>query len=867
MNLADCIQRAIDAGDIDPERGARAIAEFNRRYEAYRQHMSDDAAQLKAGEDLQRMIESEATENRRAALLQIQAARNVSRQIAPHAGGGGGNALTPPGGGGGGGTGVGPHTGGPSRAGRPDINAMGQAALDTIEKLDGVGLVISAEQQRKRVLGQAHRIMTDVLATFRRDLLGRTREPARLENLVRELFGTATGDRAAKELAEAWSEAAEYLRKTFNQAGGHIPKLDRWGLPQAHDGLAVRMAAGDGPNLTADDHFRAWLDFVWPRLDRNRMTDWRTGAPMGDAELRAALREAWETIGSDGWVGRNPSRQARGRAISGRHIDPRFLHFKDGDAWLDYAGRFGKGDAFTAMLGHTAMMAREIGAMRALGPNPRATVRWLQDWLNKAANERGTQKDIDRARGYADALESAYDVYIGSTNDPAHGDVARAFQGVRNFLTSSMLGAAALSALTDLNFQRMAARFNGLEETRIFRRYVDLLDPTDDGDRRAATRLSLIAEEWSRIAAAQARYAGETAGPEWSQRLADFTLRVSGLSPWTQAGRWAFGMEFLGLLGDNARMRFGDLDPALRSTMQRYGIDEAAWDLARSTSLYRHRGADFLRPDDIVGRAGVDPDLAESVATRLLAMVQTETEYAVPSASIRARAFLGGRVKPGTAPGEILRSTLMFKNFAVTLAATHLRRALGEARQGRLSYTANLIIGGTVLGALSMTLKDVAKGRDPRDMMEHPAAFWAAALLQGGGLGIFGDFLFQDQNRFGGGITTTIAGPVFGAAGDVLKLTVGNVQQLGEQKDTNFQGELVRFGSRYMGPLSSIWYSRTATERLIFNQLERLVDPKFDKRVRRLEQRLERENGQGFWWRPGDILPGDEPMRRRLRAN
>ena len=37
--------------------------------------------------------------------------------------------------------------------------------------------------------------------------------------------------------------------------------------------------------------------------------------------------------------------------------------------------------------------------------------------------------------------------------------------------------------------------------------------------------------------------------------------------------------------------------------------------------------------------------------------------------------------------------------------------------------------------------------------------FWGAALLQGGGLGIFGDFMVSSVSRGGRGIEETVAGP------------------------------------------------------------------------------------------------------------
>jgi hypothetical protein len=56
--------------------------------------------------------------------------------------------------------------------------------------------------------------------------------------------------------------------------------------------------------------------------------------------------------------------------------------------------------------------------------------------------------------------------------------------------------------------------------------------------------------------------------------------------------------------------------------------------------------------------------------------------------------------------------------------------------------------------------------------------FWAKSAAQGGGIGLFGDFLFADQNRYGGGIVSSLAEPVIGSQIlEAVNLTLGNIQE------------------------------------------------------------------------------------------
>ena len=63
--------------------------------------------------------------------------------------------------------------------------------------------------------------------------------------------------------------------------------------------------------------------------------------------------------------------------------------------------------------------------------------------------------------------------------------------------------------------------------------------------------------------------------------------------------------------------------------------------------------------------------------------------------------------------------------------------------------------------------------------------FFAAAFAQGGGLGIFGDFIFSDQNRFGGGLVSTAFGPTGELIDKTVQLTVGNIQEAVKGEETN----------------------------------------------------------------------------------
>src|SRR5580692_11291801 len=53
-------------------------------------------------------------------------------------------------------------------------------------------------------------------------------------DLWKELHGENSGNATAKSGAAAWKKITEEMRSRFNDAGGHVGKLDDWSIPQHH---------------------------------------------------------------------------------------------------------------------------------------------------------------------------------------------------------------------------------------------------------------------------------------------------------------------------------------------------------------------------------------------------------------------------------------------------------------------------------------------------------------------------------------------------------------------------------------------------------------------------------------------------------
>jgi hypothetical protein len=811
-SLKDCIKKALQQGEITHD---QAQALYDRYDQLARQILAPAAIRKQMADEL----EAEAFEKKRRSLLAESKRLDIEAAIFGHT----------------------------NRKGQVD---PGEGLVYLLEHY-GQAKVQDVEHKRLAILGQAHAEMEGVLHEFRKGAItgdrrrqGNREVKARLENVVRELFAETTQDSKAKELASAWTKVAEDLRQRFNAAGGAIGKLKDWGLPQIHSQEAL-LAAGKAE----------WVGFIEPKLDAARMKNPLTGQAMTPAELRQSLEHIYDTIVTDGWNTRDATGQASGAgALFRQHADHRFLHFKNADAWLEYQRAFGEGDPFAAMMGHLSTMSRDIAAMEVLGPNPQAMLTWA---LNTIEKSNPTDPNLPKTKK---RVGDMWAHITGSANMPVGTRMANGAAAARNLISAASLGSATISAITDLGFNAASRRFAGLPVVNLITSYVRQFTT---GNTREAVRAGLILDSAVHAMHQQARYIGSISGRTWSGYINDRVLTYSGLQAWTQAGKHAYGLAFQGELAEHVGKSLDQLPDALRRTLERHGLDAASWDKIRAAQLYEPQpGATFLRPKEISEAAGQD------LADRYVSMILRETRYAVPESTVAARAGMMSQNQPGTFVGELIRSAGQFKSFGVAVLMLHGGRTMRELGQAGYwnkargaGYAGGLLITTTLLGALAIQLKEIANGRDPRkmDASKEGAKFWGAALLQGGGMGIYGDFLFADVNRFGGSLAGTVAGPMVDRLDNIRKLTIGNFIEFGQGKEkTNTGRELAQFVKQNT-PGSSLWFARLAYERILMDQLQYLLDKDAHSAFQRRMASRKRDFKQDFWWKPGETAPRRGP--------
>jgi len=655
----------------------------------------------------------------------------------------------------------------------------------------------------------------EAMSRFRTRAVGFSQDEEGLRKLVRAVYGEAIDDPEISAFARDWESLTENIRTEFNSKGGSISKNERWLLPQSHDMRIIKKAGLD-----------EWKNTIRPMLDRTQMTD-DLGNRLTDEQFEESLDFVFETITTGGLNKTEDFTVPRlGKKLSRKGSDKRFLFFKDADSWLDYQAKFGSGDIFTSLTDHIQMKAGDIANLEVLGTSPETTYKALKTQVEK------TSGLSERQKWMSDAI---FKNATGIVNQGELTTVADFMQTTKNVLVASTLGRAFLSAFSDIGFQAITARYNNIPAFKVLSKQLSLMNPSNEADRIAAVKIGLTADAWLGRATAGNRYA-DVFGTGKSMKVAEGVMRASLLAPWTDAGQKAFGMEFSAMLAENFNKSIIQLDPNLRRAFDTYGITSDDWDLFRATRTLDHNGARYA-------------DMTQEGGKKFHSMVLSETDYAVPNPDSRVRAITTGGLSRASIEGQAWRAAMMLKSFPVTIATTHFYRAAYQATIGqKLAYIGTLAATTTALGGIALQAKDITSGKEPREVNGD---FFAAAFAQGGGLGIFGDFIFSDVNRFGGGITSTLTGPMGQALDTSVGLTLGNVQQAIKGEETNVLGESVRFIDRYS---PDIWQT-TLLKGALFDQIEVMADPKAQKRFRKIVRKRRKEYNQDYWWKPGQPIP------------
>ncbi|XDK14531.1 hypothetical protein ABUP57_00225 [Acinetobacter baumannii] len=673
-----------------------------------------------------------------------------------------------------------------------------------------------------------------------------------VQKIVRERFGENTGDALAKKISDKMGDVFETMRDRFNRNGGDIGKLDNWGLPQTHNLEKIAKAGKE-----------AWVNKAESLIDTRQYVH-ENGDYYSQQEIRSLLEYTYDTLSSDGANKIEVGRQATGGGtskVTNRHGESRVLHFKDAESWLEYQSDFGGMQFVDLVEAHINGLSKDIAMVENLGSNPKTALKILMDAAaNKDWEKKVPDKTIKRVRRRA---ETMFDEFSGG-NSPQSEVLSNLGILYRSMNVASMLGGTTISSITDQAMIAKTAHVHGLSYRKAFGELIEQLNPANKADRELAHSLGLATEE---MIGSIARWSddGLTSAYGKSEKLARISsgvasqvMRVSGLNALTAASKVGFTKLLMEKYGRLSRAKaWNDLDAQDRELLSNTGLNERAWQVFQLAEPVLDRSGNQLMsarsiyeiPDEKLSSFG-DPKLVkDQVASQLQAHLLDEQGLAVVEAGLRERTLINVGAR-GTITGEIVRGLMQFKSFSAAFLMRHGSRTFAQdGIKGKAGYAVPLFVSLTLLGGLVVQLKELLNGNDPQTIYDSndpkkAGSFFVRSAVQGGGLSFLGDILVAGTDTSGRDANSFVSGPLGSDFSAVLGLTVGNLTQYNEGKDTNFGNEAFKFVKGKI-PAQNLWYTKAAINRLVFDEIQDTIAPGYrEKALRKAERQQDRER---FW--------------------
>jgi hypothetical protein len=656
----------------------------------------------------------------------------------------------------------------------------------------------------------------------------------------------------AVEIARIVGKWQEVTRLDANRAGAWIGQRDDYITRQSHVPEKVR-----GGGTEAD--FKAWADVARQTFDLPQMQ-----ALSGAADPDNMLRGLWTNLASGNHLKAAPDDVASGfkgpANIAKKLSQSRSVIFKSADDWFDYNQQFGSGNLRESVLQGLERSAQSTGIMQMLGTNPGAMVNAIKDDLMLSAKDAGNvdaATKLSEAGGKLDRYLSAVD---GSMNIAGNAMWARRSANIRSWESLSKLGGMLLSQLNDVAVYGSGARYQGRGFFSGMAEAVGGLgrDLSAPERRELAASLGVVLDN---MAGELGRVGSFNEAGSMSRVMSTF-MKWNGSQWWTSRMRTsaAFGMSHHMAL--QAGKTFGEIGGEYQRVLSLYGIGEAEWNVIRQTAEQHVDGKAYIVPEalrtvdekalrEFAGAGATEGEIARARREiedklRTYYVDQTSTLALEPDQKTRAIVLQGTR--PGTWTGEFMRFAMQFKSFTGAYTQRILGRELygrgyegdsliGALRNGNGEFQglARIIAMSTLLGYASMSLKDVAKGKTPRDPTEDGQALkvMLAAMVQGGGAGVYGDFLFGAANRMGSGTVESLAGPVISSAGRIVDLY--HKALAGDDVSARAFGEVLN-----NTPFMNLFYVRPVLNYMVLYQIQDLLSPGYLRRM----QRDAEKNGQ-----------------------
>lgn len=685
------------------------------------------------------------------------------------------------------------------------------------------------------------------------------------------------------KLAEIMENYSEMIRQKLNDRGANIQKLWGYIVKQSHDPASIRNAAAilgvknieTDPSLKLkkdinyNKNFLAWKNYVMDKLDTDRTFANTDNVDEFMIDVYNSLVGNKYLI-ADG-VGNSYGTRTSQDVAKGSKFK-RVLHFKTADDWFDYNDKFGVGNLKESFFSGLQTAGRNLGIIDALGTKPKENIDKIRfavhDRLKKSGKDVGDIKNFRKLDKYMKVID-------GSIYTVENFGVARYSAIARTLASMARLGGATISALADVGIYGSEVRYQGRSFLGGMFEALSSLGRIKNTKQKKeiAEMLGFIND--NTIYDMSARHqVGDNLNKGWTKAQRTF-FKLNLLSWWTNSLKEGAMLGLANYFARQKNLEFKNLNKQLQELFTMYDINPTKWDIIRKTAMEKaDDGKEFINialldqvsDADLKKITGLEKMTErqmrierEKFKASVSGILLDRSLYAVIEPDARVKGFMTQGALAGTLWGESIRFFGQFKAFPISIVQKVLGREMDYfkgRKQGDLGRgikgMAALMVTSAMLGYMSMTIKDILKGRSPREIMGEDGDVnfktLLAALLQGGGLGIYGDVLFKEV-RDKMAIIGGLAGPIPVTAADVLMAIIHGTRLEGGKA-----GKSAYDAVTAMIPFYNLFYIKSAFDYLIGFQIMETIKPGI---LERIENRMEKDYNQHFLFtKPSTMFKG-----------
>ena len=739
-----------------------------------------------------------------------------------------------------------------------NLQRVGSRASVALAQLSEYRMLVSAFQEKLR-----QNNLVEFFATANEDIDRRVSktiwqlgEGKKVTETVKEII----------DLAKIMSDFSESVRKKLNNLGANIDKLPGWIVRQTHDPMQIRNAADvlklkDNKNVAeytggVDRNFNAWKEYIKPKL-AERTFD-------GVDNKDEFLAFVWNSLVKNNHVLTEGSSGVFGsKDVTTKLAAKRVLHFNTSDDWFDYNSKFGSGNLRESFFFGLNNAGRNIGMITTLGTKPKQNFQLIKSSIAKQLTKQNKLKYIDEIGKNEGKYDYQFAEIDGSVNTIGNFSAAKWSAITRSILSMAKLGGAVVSAMADIHLYAKELSYQGRTYLGGVAEAMGNLAKIKNTakKREIAEQLGFMADNL--IYDLAARYSvGDNLSRNFTKIQRTF-FKLNLLNWWTNTLKEGAMLGMSNFVAKQRNIAFTKLEPQFKRLISHFGIDEKLWNTIRKLDVekaddgkefFSVRNIDNLSKEQILDLMNMKKSTQrqidlyrDTLKAKVSGMFLDRSSYAVIEPDARTRAFMKQGLMAGTGMGEAMRFFFQFKSFPMAILQKAFGREMSFIKEGQYAKgvfgMANLVVGAGIFGYIAMTAKDLLKGKSPKDPTKLDTFY--AAMLQGGGLGIYGDFLFS-KTRTGSEIMATAAGPFATEAFNALQAIKYGIR--GEKDPALRQAYKSVVGNT---PFLNLFYAKTAFDYAIGYQIMETLSPGY---LREMERKMKKDSNQEFLFTKPSVL-------------